>query len=87
MKTIESVIVEVINGREYSAVRVITGTIKIRQYIVFRGHTEHDSRTYSKSEKAELLDLNASHLLWQLVVRGLPGQSPLEPLAPTAPDS
>jgi len=38
MKTIESVIVEVINGREYSAVRVITGTIKIRQYIVFRGH-------------------------------------------------
>jgi hypothetical protein len=74
----ETTIWQAINGNRYSAVRVVEGTRKLRQYIVFRGHIEHDSGTYAPGDEG-IMAAHAELLLWQLVVRGLPGQAPLEP--------
>lgn len=78
-----STITQAINGRTYTATRVIEGTRKLRQHIIFGGRTEHDSKAYSPAELA-VMDATASLILWQLVTRGWPGQSPLEP--PAGPD-
>jgi hypothetical protein len=78
---VESVIIEVVNGREYWADRVIEGKRKLRQRIIFRGHVEHDSATY-RPDQLGAMDSMAHLILWQLVTAGWPGQSPLEPTSP-----
>lgn len=82
----ESIVTQIINGNNYSAVRVVEGTRKLRQYIFFRGHTEHDSGTYIPDNESIMLRF-AKLLLWQIVVKGLPGQAPLEPNIPLGSDS
>lgn len=81
-RCITSTISRQINGRTYTAERVIEGTVKLRQHLIFRGHTEHDSKTYSP-DRADEMDTTIQFIFWQLLARGWPGQSPLEP--PEAP--
>jgi hypothetical protein len=76
---LNSTVARQINGRLYTAERVIEGTRKLRQHLIFRGHVEHDSKTYTAMQRAEM-DSTMDLIFWQLLVRGWPGQSPLEPL-------
>ncbi|MBK6569704.1 hypothetical protein [Candidatus Aalborgicola defluviihabitans] len=82
----ETTITKIINGNHYSAVRVVEGARDLRQYIVFRGHTEHDSGAYGPDEE-NIMASFAELLLWQIVVNGLPGQDPLEPNESPTSDS
>lgn len=70
-----------IDGVSFTAARIVTGVRKLRQRIEFRGYVEHDSQTYAPHETEEMAAW-AKLILWQLVVRGWPGQSPLAPPAP-----
>lgn len=66
-----------VNGNTYKATRKITGTRKLSQTLIFQGHTESDSKTYSPADRKEM-DIVANLILWQLVTRGWTGQAPLE---------
>ncbi len=77
----ENTIIQIINGREYTAKRIIEGKRKIRQRLIFRGHVEPDAATY-KPDQRDDMDAMARLILWQLVTTGWLGQSPLEPDAP-----
>lgn len=72
-----------IDGQIFSAKRVVTGTRKRRQYIEFRGHIEHDSITYCIHNIGQMEPV-AELILWQVLTKGWPGQSPLAPPEPPA---
>lgn len=54
---------QTINGKKYSAERVIVGKTKLRQTIVFMGHKEEDSNTYTKNQTDEMKAI-AGQILW-----------------------
>ena len=72
-----------INGKSYTATRVVTGTRKRRQYVEFRGHIEPDSTTYGIHNIGQMEPM-AQLILWQALTRGWLGQSPLAPPEPPA---
>jgi hypothetical protein len=72
-----------INGQTYTAKRVVTGTKKLRQYVEFRGHIEHDSTAYCPHNAGQMGPV-AELILWQALTRGWLGQSPLAPPEPPA---
>lgn len=72
-----------IDGRTYTARRVVTGTRKLRQYVEFRGHIELDSTTYGIHNIGQMEPM-AQLILWQALTRGWLGQSPLAPHEPPA---
>ena len=73
----KDIIEQTINGNKYSAERIVSGKVKLRQTIIFMGHKEEDSMTYS-SDDGDQMKITASLILWQLVTEGWPGTFPLE---------
>lgn len=71
-----------VNGRTYTAQRVVTGKTKLRQVVEFRGHVEQDGATYSRDHEGEMVAV-ARQMLWRLVTQGWPGQPALDPPADT----
>lgn len=59
----------------------MTVTRKLRQYVEFRGHVEHDSATYGIHNVGQTEPM-AELILWQALTRGWLGQSPLVPPEP-----
>jgi len=68
---------QIINGKKYIAERVVVGKTKLRQTIIFMGYKEEDSKTYTKNQTDEMKE-TAKLILWQLVINGRIGQSPME---------
>lgn len=73
----------VVDGQTFTAERRISGQRKLRQVVVFMGHEEHDSQTYTPAQ-AGAMRATAELILWQLVTKGWPGRSALAP--PARPD-
>lgn len=76
-RQIEDTVSVVVEGRQYTAKRVITGTrYPLTQAITFDGHTAADSYDYQPGREAEMRS-TAESMLRKLVTHGPLGGTPL----------